>query len=262
MSPNSLGKLLVLINLAASLMFMTFAGAIFMQKVDWGWKEPRKDITGEYRIASEIDQRNAAVKEAHQGVALVMPGLDRAQKELIDVEPRLPENHQWYVQQIDRLRNDTADKIDIRDFVIGANGAPELDPKVDPKKDPPVKPVGKPRLGNPIAGLSKSYQKYTADLKDLQEKIDVVLEGIKTEIDKEKELTFQLNGKDNTGKVVQDGLYTLLEREAKKQNSAKFEKEYLLPRWVGALEEVELFEVRRQRLDATIQKLKKARGVQ
>ena len=54
MSPNSLGKLLVLINLAASVLFMTFAGAIFLQKVDWGWKEPRKDITGQYRILSLI----------------------------------------------------------------------------------------------------------------------------------------------------------------------------------------------------------------
>jgi hypothetical protein len=71
-----------------------------------------------------------------------------------------------------------------------------------------------------------------------------------------------LNGKDKTGKVVKDGLYTLLEREAKAQNQAKFEKEYLLPRWVGALGEVRSFQERRKRLDETIEKLKKDRGVQ
>jgi len=255
MSPNSLGKLLVLIILAASVLFMTFAGAIFLQKIDWGWKEPRKDITGQYRIPSEIDQRIAAVKEAHMGVALVMPGLFISQAELGAVEPRFADNHRWYVKEIDRLRNDPGDKIEIRAFAIEKKtGVPELDPKIS----------GRPKLGNPIAGLSKSYQKYSADWKAVQEKIDVTVKDIKDLIDQEELLTFKLNGKDKTGKVVKGkaGLYELLEREAKAQNQAKFQKEYLLPRWVGALEEVDSFQERRQRLDATIDKLKKARGVQ
>jgi|GEM_PF-2972647 len=260
MSPNSLGKLLVLINLAASVLFMTFAGAIFLQKVDWGWKEPRKDITGQVRIASEIDQRNAAVKAAHQGVALVLPGLvgngkdiRGAQGELIVIEPRFPDNHRWYVQQIERLMNDPADKIEIRDFAIGNEGVPELDPK----------PSGRPKLGK-LTSLSKSYRKYSDDLKAVQEKIDVAIDDINKLIGEEEKLTFILNGKDKLGKLVKDnpGLYTLLEIEAQKQNAAKVEKEYLLPRWVGALEEVNQFQERRKRLDTTIEKLKKDRGVQ
>ena len=253
MSPNSLGKLLVLINLAASVLFMTFAGAIFLQKVDWGWKEPRKDITGQVRIASEIDQRNAAVKAAHQGVAHVMPGLKTAQTNLIVIEPRFPDNHRWYVQQIERLKNDPGDKIEILDFVIGNEGVPELDPK----------PSGRPKLGKPT-GLSKSYRKYSDDLKDVQKKTDGAIDEINDLIGQEEKLTFILNGKDKLGKLVKDkpGLYTLLEIEAQKQNAAKVEKEYLLPRWVGALEEVNQFQERRRRLDATIEKLKKDRGVQ
>lgn len=250
MSPNSLGKMLVLINLAAAMLFMTFAGAIFLQQVDWGWKEPRKDITGTVRIPSEIDQRNAAVKEAHQSVALVMPPLGNYEKRLADIEPNFPDNHRWYIKEIERLQNDAADKIDIKGFIIGKTGTPDLEAS------------GRPKQGAPIAGLSKSYQKYAADLKAIQEKIDGTIADINMLIAKEEELTFNLNGKDKTGKVVKDGLYTLLEREAKAQNQVKFEKEYLLPRWVGALEEVELFQVRKQRLDATINKLKKARGVQ
>jgi hypothetical protein len=253
MSPNSLGKLLVLINLAAAMFFMTFAGAIFLQQVDWGWKEPRKDITGTVRIPSEIDQRNAAVKEAHNAVALVMPPLESSAKKLAEVEPNFPDNHRWYIMEIERLRNDPADKIDIKDFIIAKKKrTPELDEK------------GRPKQGAPIAGLNKSYKKYEADLRAIQEKIDVAIADITMLIAKEEQLTFVLNGKDKLGKVVKEraGLYTLLEIEADKQNKAKFEKEYLLPRWVGALEEVELFQVRRQRLDATIDKLKKARGAQ
>jgi hypothetical protein len=251
MSPNSLGKLLVLVPLAASMFFMTFAGAVFLQQVDWGWKEPRKDITGTKRIPSEIDQRTAAVKEAHQAVAVVLPGMKQAQADLAEIEPRFPANHQWYVQQIDRLKNDPADKIDIRDFVFDKKGGmPVLNPIVS----------GRPKMGNPMAGISKSYRKYEADLKDLQTKIDMAVVEIKDLIGKEEDLTFTLNGKDNTGKLVKEGLYSLLEREADNQNKAKFEKEYLLPRWVGALEEIELFQVRRQRLDANIDRLKKARG--
>jgi hypothetical protein len=250
MSPNSLGKLLVLINLAAAMFFMTFAGAIYLQKVDWGWKEPRKDITGTARIASEIDQRNAAVKEAHQGVTLVTSPLQSSQKNLAEVEPQFPDNHRWYVKEIDRLINDPGDKIEIRDFMS------------DPKKGTPVLDGGRPKQGNPIAGLNKSYQRYAADLKALQEKIDATLADINKLIEREEELTFHLNGKDKTGKLVKDGLYNLVEREANAQNQAKFEKEYLLPRWVGTLNEVSSYQQRRERLDATIQKLKKARGVQ
>ena len=53
MTANKIGKTLVFLNLVLSLMALTWAGAIFLQQVDWGWKEPRKEIDG--RVPSEID---------------------------------------------------------------------------------------------------------------------------------------------------------------------------------------------------------------
>ena len=42
---NAFGKTLVLLNLAASMMALTWAAAISArQHMDFGWKEPRKDM--------------------------------------------------------------------------------------------------------------------------------------------------------------------------------------------------------------------------
>src|SRR5262249_12083200 len=42
MSMNNLGKLMVLLHLALSMLALTWAASIFLQFTDWGWKEPRK----------------------------------------------------------------------------------------------------------------------------------------------------------------------------------------------------------------------------
>jgi hypothetical protein len=70
-----------------------------------------------------------------------------------------------------------------------------------------------------------------------------------------------LNGKDDVGKVVKKGLYALVDHEALTQARLRAEKKYLEPQWVGALEEIELFQDRRQRLESTLEQLKKARGI-
>jgi len=249
MNANRLGKTLVLINTAASLLFMTFAGGVFFQQIDWGWKEPRKDITGSVQFASEIDQRSAAVVEAHKTVEMVMAPLRAAQKLLADAEPRLSENHLWYRDQLSRLENDATLK-DVKEIKLD-KGAIVLD----------APEIGKPVLGKPMPGLVHSYVQYVKELKDVQGTLDDTTGQIKKVIeDEEKPLTYLLNGKDDTGKRVKPGLYQLVDDAYQDQVRTKFEIEYLRPQWVEQVRQLGQFEERQSYLEQNLERLKKGRA--
>ncbi len=251
MSLNHFGKALVLVHSAASLLFMTFAAAIFFQQMDWGWLEPRKDMTGTVRLPAEIDQRHAAVVEAQRTIELVLPALRAAQANLIEASPRISTNHRWYHEQLARLQND-AKPLKIQEIKV-EGGRVVL--------DTPGKDIGKPVLGKEIPGLEKSIVAYGADLMAVQKEIDDTVDAIRKLIeDKEMPLTVQLNGKDDAGKKVRPGLYDLVEGEYQDQVRTKFEIEYLQPQWVEVLRQVGQFQERRQLMAETVARLKKARA--
>jgi hypothetical protein len=250
MNANVVGKTLVLVQVAASLLLMTFAGAIFFQQIDWGWAEPRKDISGTVRFASEIDQRSAAVMEAHKTVEMVKAPLAVAQALLANAEPRLYENHLWYQEQLRRLVSDATLK-DIKEIKLDKEGAVVLD----------APEIGKPVLGKPIPGLLHCYEQYVKELKDLQATIDETTAKIREVIEnEEKPLTFLLNGKDDAGKAVKPGLYKLVDDAYQEQVRTKFEIEYLRPQWVEQMRQVGQFEARRSYLEENLARLKKARA--
>jgi hypothetical protein len=246
MTANNIGKTLVLINLALSLLFLALGLSIFLQQLDWGWKEPRKDVTGTARLASEIDQRTAAVNDALKAIELVRAPLKNAADNLAQVEagPWFAANHLWYRDTLADLRSSSR-PLDVKEIKYN-KGALVLDGRA----------LGRPVLQDSI-GLVKSYEAYGRDLVAVQKEIDQAQKDIKDLVAEEQKLTYQVSGKDNAGKDV--GILALLEKEHQLQVRLKFEKDYLLPRWVGALDEVDLFLERRQRLDATLEKLKKAR---
>jgi hypothetical protein len=230
---------------------MTWGAALYFQKLDWGWKEPRKEIAGLERVPSEFDKRVVAVKEAQQAAAPFLPQLKPAQDALAEAGPYLGDNHVWYLQQLARLRNDPG-AIQVKDIKFAPDGRPAL--------DTPGKPLGKPILEAPVPDVAKSYAQYAKDLSDIQKKIGEATTEIKDWLAKQQDLTFKLNGKDDTGKVVKIGLYALLEDQAKEQAQTRFEMRYIEPLWLGALENVDLFTERRQQLEVTLDKLKKARA--
>jgi hypothetical protein len=249
MNANHVGKTLVLIHLTASLLLMTFAGAVYFQQIDWGWQESRKDMSGTVRFASEIDQRSAAVTEAHKTVEMVMAPLAAAQALLVNTEPRLSENHLWYRDQLTRLVSDPALK-DVKEIKLD-KGAIALD----------APEIGKPVLGKALPGLAHCYEQYGKDLKDLQTTIDDTTAKIKEVIEnEEKPLTFLLNGKDDTGKLVKPGLYKLVDDAYQEQVRTKFEIEYLRPQWVEQLRQVGQFEERKSHLEENLERLKKGRA--
>lgn len=258
---NFFGKSLVVMHTGLALIALAFALGSYFSVIDWGWKEPRFSLEvrgeqerkdkkqlpgiGPLRIASEIDKRTAALNEAAKARNQVLPAVARNQAAWRASAQQLPVNHLVYAQVLAGLRN-APGKFDIKALEYNKNGEPVLDPPN----------IGMTREGEKVTGINQSYQTYLEDLKKVDEELDKVTKDTLRWIAKTKDVTFNLTGKDDAGKPVQAGIYELIDREFEEQKQAKFENEYLVPRWARALEEAELFRERREVLEETLTRLK------
>lgn len=245
---NTLGKTLVMIHVVASLLAMTAAAGIYLQQIDWGWKEPRKYL--EQRVPSEIDKRAAALEEAYKGLALVVPELKPAQEQLRAAEGRFGPNHLYYVKELARLRRDQKPIKPVKEIKM-KDGRPVLDVPV----------IGRPEYDKDDSLIAKSYQSYRGDLGALRGEIKKVEEEIAALVSQEKELTLKLIGeKDDMGKVVRPGLYELKEIERRRATQVQFEIDYLKPRWLDTLNEAQSFRERRVDLEETLEAIRQSQG--
>jgi hypothetical protein len=242
---NRIGKGLVLLHAAVSLLALAWAAGLFLKFTDWGWKEPRTELG--MRIPSEYDKRVAALQEAVKARDVALYGLKTAQASLREAEARFPQNHLFYQQELARLRSAT-DPIEVKS--VKRAGPIVL--------DTPGKAIGRPVLEEKVEGIEKSYDSYMADLKKINEACDTEVKETSGWIEKEKAVTFLLNGKDDAKKDVKTtkGIYALLEVEKAAQDQAKFEKDYLQPVWARALEEAELYGSLHARLKKTLEGLR------
>jgi hypothetical protein len=235
---NTIGKTLVLINLGLALLALAFAAGIFFQQVDFGWKEPRKNL--DQRVPSEIDKRIAAVTEAYRGLEAVQPDLKPAQTRLRQAEDRFGPNHLFYVAAMKHVHSDK--KAVKAPEVVVEGGKPKLD----------VAEIGTPTFGKPTPLIAKSYETYQQELKDLRTQIEKVEKQIQDLTAQEGKLTLRLIG---TKEVP--GLYGLREVERKRLDQIKFEMEYIRPKVKETRLEADGFLERRADLQATLDSLKK-----
>ncbi len=250
MNMNKLGKTLVLINVAFSVIALAFAIGVYTQEIDWGWKEPRKDLDGK-RVAAEIVKRLVAHEEGLRSLTLVEPALSTASTALVAAEDRFWRNHLFYEYEIWRLRHD-AKPIEVKEVKL-ANGLPVL--------DTPGKKIGAPVLEAPVPAIAKSQDAYMADLKRLHKEIEVVAQQIAGWIEKENDVTLKLDGvQDDKGRKIRPGLFDLIENEAQQQRQIKFERNYWQAIVLRTMEEAESFLDRRQRLESTLQRIKEQTG--
>lgn len=257
---NNLGKILVLLNLAISGLFLAFALGIFTNTIDWGWKEPRKVV--DERIPSELDKRMAALDQANREREYAKKRVLQAQRNRLGVEPVWPENKLWYTRRLDSLLS-TAPLQDDPFFQNGIpklviqNGQPELDKSGRPKTAEPwefVDPADKTRK----VVLQKSLPGYLKEIGDLQQEIINLNQDIKQLIEKQKVITLALGGEvdENLKKKIRPGLYDLLDQESELQKQVKREIETIRPLWVQKLVDAELLLNRRNRLQLRLEELK------
>jgi hypothetical protein len=252
---NYLGKSLVLVNLLLSVFFLAWAAAVYTQRVDWGWKDPRKTVSAEL-VPSEIDKRQALVKE-------LLPVAVRADQRLDDEKKRqgliteaigwgkvLVANHEWYNKELARLQS-APGKIEIKQVQVDKGQVVLEPPMYRPVLD---KKVTYTDADKKTTDVDKSFDSYRIDLRKVRDSIDTVMVGIQKWVEKQKDLTARLNGAgDDAGKP---GLYTLLQRETEAQEEIKKEISYLRPMWVRELVDAQLLLERQDGLRARLTELK------
>lgn len=252
---NFLGKGLVLLHVTLSFLALSWAAAIFLQYVDWGWKEPRGDYwdTNQkkytMRVASEIDKRSAALNQALIGRDTVMPEIKPQVDRLREAQKYFPVNHLWYQSKLASLRNDK-EPIVVKEIKTD-QGVPLLESG--------EKPLGVPVLDNLIPNVTKSQAVLEADLKKINADIEVTTKQIDAITKESKKITSVLNGfNEETGAKERPGIYDLIQYESRTQSEIKVEMEDVLkPRWVDAVKEAELFVERRARLEADLKRILK-----
>lgn len=245
---NYIGKTLVLIHVAISVLALAGAGAIWLRFVDWGWKEPRLDVSE--RVPSELDKRLAAVADAKRSAEAAVQPLKKSYEAWVAAMDRYGDNHLFYRNELQRLEK-----------YAGAAPLVVKDVKIEDKVVKlDVDRIGKPVMDQKVDDIDKSLEQYKDLLygKDaLSEQLKKTAKELQALTEKSKLITAQLNGLDDKGEKTKVGLYDLLEDEAQTQARIRFEKEYLQPQWADAIKSAQDFVERRDRLAQALERLEK-----
>ena len=253
---NHVGKALVLINLALSVVLMTWALILIVQPVDYGWKEPRtvwvtsppegKKESNE-RVAAKIDERVAGYEKLREARANAVAWALQAADKLAKVQCGFGYNHRAYRREAKRLWEEPGT---IPIFEIRKPDGTYAS-KFDPRKE-----WDRPLWDQPVPGVGKSYTQYLVDLWKKAKEIEEVSKRIGTVHDQQEKLTVRLNGvRGKDGKVVEPGYYDLLETEAQAYKKLREEMEYLKPLWVMELFNADFLRTRRQGLEKRLLEL-------
>src|SRR5437764_1104207 len=138
---NRIGKGLVLVHTAISIVALSWAAGLLLQFMDWGWKEPRSELG--LRIPSEYDKRAAAFKEAVKARDAAFVTIKPARLALREAEERFGQNHLFYNQELTRLYSST-EPIEVK--YIKKAGPVVL--------DTPGRPIGRPVQEEKVKGIT------------------------------------------------------------------------------------------------------------
>jgi hypothetical protein len=248
---TTLGKVLVLLTTALSWSLAIWIYGAYTQSIDWGWKEPRKDVEKK-RIPSEMDARKKEVETATAGAARAQAAVQSARKTLHDDRIQYPRNHLFY-NTVRNYVTSAPGKIEVKEIKLNPNGSLVL---------APPSPVGMPVFERPVSGLTRSEEGLHQELRDLQGQIDVEVATLKKLDQEQKTITLRLSPlKDAEGKILRKGLPDLDEVESQAQVKLREEIERIRPLWTRELANAQLLLDRRESLRRRLEELQQKRKV-
>src|SRR5690606_29455608 len=99
MNMNNIGKTLVMIHLALSIIALTWAAGLFLQFRDFGWAEPRLEL--DKRVASEYDKRVVAYNQAREASKGTLEEMNKLVSELYTAQNKFAENQLLYRSELE-----------------------------------------------------------------------------------------------------------------------------------------------------------------
>jgi hypothetical protein len=228
---NRIAKLLVVIQTGFSLLFLTWAGMVYFQFNDFGWKEPHKiweTKDSGFRVASVLDRRTAILYEMYRQKDRALPGVKPALETLTRTMTFFPKNHQFYMTELDKLRH--GDGKIAPQQLTWKDGQLVLDNEL------------KPTMKNAVPGIEKSTKQTGIEREGYHAQIEAILPEIDKLVKDTDAITIQLYGtRDDKGNTLDIGLYEILENEATQQSKIREERLYITPLYADALRRVETF---------------------
>jgi hypothetical protein len=242
-----LGKILVFVNLALSLLMATWAFAVWSNRIDFS----NTSASGE-KAAGEFAQRASEIAALWEGVPPAELTWKTAQTELRDREQRRLADRGWYQDELNHLRNkataaDPCRTITYADHNDERTGTRKGEVLLDPATGRPALAAAKDRFGKPLLALAwylNEEQKLLASMEVAQKKHEAQMtEAI--------QLTEQLVG--SPGKK---GLHQRLIDERNKLKDVQAEEEMVRPMLINSVVESELILKRKKALELRIDELK------
>jgi hypothetical protein len=244
--PTTLGKILVLLTVALSWGLTILVFGAYTQAIDFGWKEPRKDLEKK-PIPSELKKRQQEIELAVAAAPRLQAALQTARRNLHEAQLQFPINHLWYNEQLALLLR-SPNPIKVDEIKLDAKGKMAL---------MPASPIGRPVLEGVVPGLNKSEQGLWAEYQDLQSQIDVQVATLQKLDQERKAITLRMSPvKDGEGKVLRKGLDDLVDVEALHQQKLREEIDRIRPLWTRELANAQLLLDRRMILQRRLDELK------
>jgi hypothetical protein len=241
---TGLGKLLLLANLAASLMLAGLAFGIYTNRIDWPGTAPA--AAGE-KAVDEFAQKKGEVVEAQKAAALALTRWEEAGTRLVHLEDRRPKDQQFYAKQLEILEGKDASGNPVQDQIkiLATRTAGPGRPVPDEDGLPILEQKAPPRA-------LQSRRAFTEELASTEEKIHKKIDTVTSLVKQQQDLTQEING--ITGR--QKGLRDLLAEETQAKQKAFEELESLRPLRYNRQVESELLQKRQHSLQARLEELK------
>ncbi len=237
-----LGKILVLLTTALSWTLAVLAYGAYTQAIDWGWKDPRKDIE-KRPIPSEKAKREQWLNEARTAAERAQAALHDARARLHVTRQRYWWNHLWYNNVLATLRTGQGkNTIAVADLQLDKQGKLVLDTPL----------IGVPTFDKkPLPDVTMPEDRQRAELQGLLNQMGVQMAALQKLYAQQKVVTEALSPPAGV-----KGLNDLAEVEAQTQARLKEETARLRPLWSRELAEAQTLLERRDLLRRRVEELR------
>jgi hypothetical protein len=227
-----LGKILVLLNVLLSVLCLVFALGVFTNSINWGWKPEFQRQEFGTKVASELDKRKATLQDLAESRKRFSAAWLTARAKMIKSEANIAKDQLRYVEEVDRIQKGADSKI----------------AEITTKKENKWLTEKNKKIGQSLfqGDLTKSYQRYLDEIRGLTKEITEMKEKILAILDKEKDYTEKLIGKEEKKGKREKGLYALIRLEEEIRHRAEEEIKDLRDIYVQEQVDSELY-LRRQR---------------
>jgi hypothetical protein len=239
------GKVLVFLNVALSFMLMSWAFAVYTNRIDFSDAKP----TGE-QAAGEHAKRAAVIEKLWEGIRPAQVNWTSAHAAVARQEAHLAADWEWYHAEMDHNAAKAKQGAPARRIVWAAKddeqtGVRQGQPAIDPKTQRPMMVPVKDKAGNDMQSLAAHHLDLEKTLLQIERVHEIHEKQIKDAIAETEKL------------IGPKGLHQRLLDEKQKREDVLAEEKLVRPMLVNTAVEKELIEKRNKQLVHRIDELKR-----